>query len=238
MDSFLAVLIFTFPGLITYFWIQLFGITPTVRYQGSEVLAISAILWIPVNIIVLALYDILILLTKFDLYFKMNLVVILDMKSLNALASNFFFLMYYVVASGIVSYLFAKIMSGKLYDQALNKINVIRARNQKAPLSRETSVWDKTFSHDQAQIVKVSKVDNPKECVVGELQNVSRTYELEKNIVLRETEHWTEIVNAYNIRIENIFVDVRTGIKIEIYNSSECLQAQTMYNQSQEQKQK
>ncbi|USL15777.1 hypothetical protein [Bacillus thuringiensis] len=234
MDSFLALLIFTFPGLITYFWIQLFGVTPTVRYQGTEILAISAILWIPVNIVVLIIYNISIFLIKTDLYSILNLVSVYDMKSLNAISGNFYFLLYYVAASTVISYIFAKVMSGKLYDKALNKINAIRARNNKAPLSRESSVWDVTFSLDQAQIVAISKIDNPEKFLIGELQNASRTYELEKNLVLRETEHWKKIFEDYDISVEKVFIDVKTGIKIEIYDSNECIQAQSMYIQNQQ----
>ncbi|HDR3890317.1 TPA: hypothetical protein QCO65_004835 [Bacillus cereus] len=232
MENFLALLIFTFPGLITYFWIQLFGVTPTVRYQGTEILAISAILWIPVNIVVLTIYNITIFLVKTDLYSKLNLSSIYDMASLNKMSGNFFFLLYYVVTSTIISYLFAKIVSGKIYDKMLTKVNKIRVKNNKAPLSRESNVWDTVFLSNQAQIVRISKLDNPKMFIVGEIQNVSRTYELEKNIVLRETKYWTKIVKAYDIEIEKVFVDIKTGMQVEVYDSNECIKAQSMYNQN------
>ncbi|MGE1126345.1 hypothetical protein [Bacillus wiedmannii] len=234
MDSFLSLLIFTFPGLIAYFWIQLFGITPTVRYQGTEMLAISAILWIPVNMVVLSIYNVGIYLVKTNLYEKLNLFSIYNMKSLNELSSNFYFLLYYVIASTVVSYLLAKIVSGKIYDKMLARINEIRARNKKAPMSRESSVWDVTFSHNKPQVVKVMKIDNSTEFLIGEIQNVSRTYELEKNIVLKNTEIWTEVFEGYDIALEKIFLDVKTGIKIEIYDNDECIQAYNSYQQSQQ----
>lgn len=234
MDSFLSLLIFTFPGLIAYFWIQLFGITPTVRYQGTEMLAISAILWIPVNMVVLSIYNIGIFLVKTNLYSKLNLYSIYSMKSLNELSSNFYFLLYYVIASTVVSYLLAKIVSGKVYDKMLAKINKIRVENKKAPLSRESSVWDVTFSHNQSQVVKIMKIDNSKEFLVGEIQNISRTFELEKNIVLQNTEIWIKVFEDYDIALEKVFVDVKTGIQIEIYDSNECVQAYNLYQQAQQ----
>ncbi|PEE69002.1 hypothetical protein [Bacillus thuringiensis] len=236
MESFLSILIFTFPGLVAYYWIQLFGITPTVKYQGTEILAISAILWIPVNIVVLSIYNISIFLVKTNLYSKLNLFSIYNMKSLNELSTNFYFLLYYVIASTLVSYFLGKIVSGKVFDKVLGKINAIRIKNGKASLNRESNVWDTVFSHHQPQIVGVSKIDNddPNKILIGELQNVSRTYELEKNVVLHETSHWGNIVKNYGVPVEKVYVDVKTGMKIEIYNNEECIQAQNRFIQSQQ----
>ncbi|WP_259331024.1 hypothetical protein [Bacillus sonorensis] len=50
MENFVAILIFTLPGLLSYFWIQLFGLHPASKHINFEIAAISAILWFPVGL--------------------------------------------------------------------------------------------------------------------------------------------------------------------------------------------
>ncbi|MCJ7988946.1 hypothetical protein MUB15_06085 [Priestia sp. OVS21] len=59
MKSLISLIIFTLPGLLAYFWINLFGLTPTTKRDKSEVIAISALLWIPTVATILISYQIM-----------------------------------------------------------------------------------------------------------------------------------------------------------------------------------
>ncbi|KIL72532.1 hypothetical protein [Bacillus badius] len=229
MDSFLSLIIFTFPGITAYFWVQLFGFTPTVKYQGTEILAISAILWIPINFIVLIIYYLITVIYKFNTYYPIQMPAIYNFETLNELATNFLFVFYYVSMSVIVGYLLARLISGKFYDYMLDKVNAVRIKNNKAPLSKDASVWDTVFSKYVEQIVKVTKLGDQTEIIIGEIKHVSRTYELEKNVVLQHVSHWTEIMEHFHVDIDEVFFDIKSGMKIEVYNRDQCIEAQDLY---------
>jgi len=220
--AFLSLIIFTFPGLVAYFWIQLFGFTPTIRYQGVEILAISATLWIPINTTVLLIYNTFSLIYKYNIYYPIEFLPINNFEDLSNLSTNFIFILYYTVMSVFVGYFLAKFISGKFYDFMLEKINKIRVANNKTPLSRDASVWDTVFSKHEAQVVKVIKIGSEEKFDIGEIKNVSRTYETEKNIVLRQMELWRKIDGKYNLDVKEVFIDVKSGIKIIVYDSEQC----------------
>lgn|SRR5690625_483567 len=228
MEAFLSLIIFTFPGLVAFFWIQLFGVTPTVKYQGTEMLALCAILWIPINIMVLGVYN------AFSLIYNCisqqnELFFIYDFETLNNLSSSFIFILYYVISSTLFSYLLARVITGQLYDHALDKINKIRKGNQRAPLSKYASVWDASFSKDIPQVIKIMKIDKEEPFDIGEIKNISRTYEEERNIVLIRTDIWRKIDALYDLDVEAEFFDIKAGIKIIVYNSEHCQETMNDY---------
>ncbi|MGN9865410.1 hypothetical protein [Bacillus swezeyi] len=64
MENFVAILIFTLPGILSYFWIQLFGLHPASKHINFEIAAISAILWFPVGMIVLGIYQLIVVIVN------------------------------------------------------------------------------------------------------------------------------------------------------------------------------
>ncbi|MDP1421689.1 hypothetical protein Q8G35_25815 [Peribacillus simplex] len=234
MDSFLSLIIFIFPGLIAFFWIQLFGFTPAVRYQGTEMLAISAILWIPINIVVLLIYYFITVMYKYNVYYPIDMPNIKNFSDLNRLSTNFVFILYYVIASVFTSYFLARAISGKFFDVMLEKVNTIRIKNNKAALSRDASVWDTVFSKDVAQVVKIINLEDKNMFDIGEIKNVSRTYETEKNIVLQRMTLWREIDEKYDLDVSEVFFDIKTGMKIIIYDSTHCQVTLDDYRRKQE----
>ncbi|MDW0111526.1 hypothetical protein [Sporosarcina aquimarina] len=222
MEAFLSLLIFTFPGLVAFFGIQLFGFTPTVRYQGVEILAASAILWIPINIVVIGIYHLLRFIYKFNSYYPIEFPQIQSFTDLNSLSNNFIFILYYTVLSVITGYFLARIISGSLYSYILKRVNDIRVSNNKAPLSKDATVWDTIFSKQEAQVVKITKLFNNDEFEIGEIKNVSRTYEAEKNIVLKNMTLWGKIDEKYTLDVKEVFFDIKAEIKIIIYDSIQC----------------
>ncbi|PLR87237.1 hypothetical protein CVD23_03245 [Bacillus sp. V33-4] len=58
MKEFIYLIIFTFPGLITYVLAQLLGATPSYKRKGNEMLIVSLLLWIPIVTVILIIYQI------------------------------------------------------------------------------------------------------------------------------------------------------------------------------------
>jgi len=240
MENFISLLVFTLPGLLTYFWIQLFGLTPTVKHQSTEMLAISALLWIPVMVTVLFFYQLLAYASSLDMFYlgvdipilKKDWTMINKLSDIVTLPDNVWFLLYFVASSIIVSFYVAKFICKKGYKKLLHKVNQIRKENGLAPLSGNTTVWNEAFLGNEGQLVEVYKIDKPDEKVIGCIKKVSRAFEPEKNIVLEGVEHWTEVMKHYHVEIDDIFIDTKTGLVIKIYNTDQALEAQNLYNNS------
>ncbi|BAD74809.1 DUF6338 family protein [Geobacillus kaustophilus] len=238
MESFISLLVFTLPGLLAYFWIQLFGLTPTVKHQSTEMLAISALLWIPVVITVLFVYQLLAYVSSLDVIhlkvdvpiLKKDWTMINKLSDIATLSDNVWFLLYFVASSIIVSFYLAKFICKKGYKKFLDKVNQVRKENGLAPLSENTTVWNEVFLGNEGQVVEVYKIDKPDEKVIGCIKKVSRAFEPEKNIVLEGVEHWTKVMEHYEVETEDAFIDTKTGLVIKIYNLEQALEAQDLYN--------
>jgi len=235
-----AIIIFTIPGLLAFMWIQLFGVTPTNKQENTEVLAISALLWIPIVAIVLVVYQLLAWLSHMENLhpsidiplLKFNWVLLSSkVTDLTDLARNIWFLLYYVFSSVIISFYVAKLIAGKGYNPLLGKINKIRKANGIAPLSKKTTVWNEMFLTKEGQIVEYCKMDNQEKCFVGSLVKVPRANEQERNIVLEAVDHWSKVMEYYDVQADHVFIDTNSGTIIKIYNTDEALQAQELYNQ-------
>ncbi|USO20086.1 hypothetical protein KY998_23960 [Bacillus paralicheniformis] len=60
---------------------------------------------------------------------------------------------------------------------------------------------------------------------------MSRPVELERNLLLSNSEHWTNILkDNKDVEVDEIFVDTKTGFIISIYNTNDALKAQDKYN--------
>jgi len=240
LNDFITLIIFTIPGLLAYFWIQLFGLTPTSKRENTEVVAISALLWIPIVVSVLVVYQLFAILSHCNaLYPVVDIPIIKkdwfllsnNINDLTTLSKKIWFIIYYVISSLLVSFYLAKLITGKWYKLLLGKINKVRENNGIAPLSEQTTVWNTMFLGNIGQIVEVSKIDSQEKSLVGSLTLVPRANEPSKDIVLEATDHWAKIMEYYNVRIEDVFIDTSSGTIIKIYNSTEAQEAQTLYNQ-------
>lgn len=239
MDNFLSVIIFVFPGLITFYWIQLFGFTPVTKFQGTEILAIAFLLWIPINFFVVLIYDILSLIFRTSMYplliiIKHNQVPvdippIIKISDMVSLANNFIFILFYVTLSLLISYQIAKQVNGDLYRKILDKINEIRIKNNKAPFSMNSTVWDEAFAGNDEQIIGILKIGSPDDEVIGVIKNVSRPLEPEHDIVLQNTFFWESVMNSYNVSVTQKFIDTKAGTLIKIYDLQQADEASKRY---------
>ncbi|MBX9971142.1 hypothetical protein H7K06_26845 [Priestia aryabhattai] len=240
MKSLISVIIFTLPGLLAYFWINLFGLTPTTKRESSEVVAISALLWIPIVAIILFMYQIMALITHlsiaqppFDIIFIKKDWTLLSNKitDLNKLSENIWFLLFYIFSSIIISFLVAKFIMQKGYKFMLEQVNKVREENGIAPLSEKTTVWNEMFLNNKGQVVEFSKGESSEAGIVGSLVKVPRAHEPDKGIVLEAVDHWTKVMEYYHVDIDHTFIDTSNGTVIKVYNSDQALEAQRLYRE-------
>ncbi|WP_339183293.1 DUF6338 family protein [Oceanobacillus sp. FSL W7-1293] len=224
MDEFLTLIIFLLPGLVSFNLLKLFGLYPNIKHQNNELLLISSIMWIPINVLVLGFYTLVAYTGK--TYGLFSIPYVYNFETLNNLSNHFLFILYYVLFSILTAYALAVTISGDMYKVLLDKINNERNNNGKASLSRDPTVWENSFSGTDAQIVRIIIEDR---IYIGELKTVSTEIEKEKDILLRYTGWWTEIMNAYEVEVDNVYVDTRSNIIIEIYDRGQCLKAQDLY---------
>ncbi|MER2107446.1 MAG: hypothetical protein ABS949_10955 [Solibacillus sp.] len=237
MESAITLIIFTVPGLLTYFWINLFGITPAIKKNNSEMAAISILLWVPILGIVFTIYNLLALLSRYKLLQPEKSVPILkkdwryidSLSDLVELSGSIWFLFFYILLTVITSYSLAKFASMTLYNKFLKHINNVRSKNDIAPYDKHTTVWDSVFLNNDGQIVEYKKYGES-ESIKGCLVKVPREHEPGKSIVLEAVDHWTNVIEYYTVQIDYTYVDIENGIVINIYNLEKALEAETLFN--------
>ncbi|MCY8466861.1 hypothetical protein [Bacillus atrophaeus] len=229
MENFVAILIFTLPGILSYFWIQLFGLHPASRHINFEIAAISAILWFPVGMGVLGIYQLTAMIANANLISDRWL-SIQTLSDVLTLSNNIGFLVYFVLFSVIFSFLFSWFVSKFGYKWMITLVNFVRKGSGTAPLSSTSTVWNETFLKNKGQVVSFRKIDNPDEVIYGEIKKVSRPVELERNLLLSNSQHWTEILkDCIDVEVDEIFIDTKTGFLVSIYNTDDILKAQDKY---------
>lgn len=236
MEQFISLVIFTFPGFITYILAQLIGATPSHKRKGNEMLIVSLFLWIPIVSVTLAIYQFFALLSNWSILhpmkdfpiLKKNWLYFNQMTDLTTFSNEPSFLIYYLIMSLFLSYVIARYFYGKVYHYLYNKINEIRKKNDKPALSKDSSVWEKAFTGNNVQIVKISS-NVAQDSSIGEIATVSGGLENEKEIILRHVDHWTDIMNSYEVRITEVYFDTKSGFKVEIFDRDQAYQAQSLY---------
>lgn len=149
MDEFIASLIFLLPGVLTYFWLQSFGVTPPTKHTTTEMTGITVLLWVPTSIFTIAIFDILYFFG--DMILKVlnvsiNIKFISTLKSLVDQSPNIIFLLLFIVLSIGSSCLVAYLWSIFVYPWVLKSIiNCVRSKRDIADLGKNTTVWDEFF---------------------------------------------------------------------------------------------
>ncbi|ATH91585.1 hypothetical protein [Bacillus glycinifermentans] len=225
MENFVAILIFTLPGLLSYFWIQLFGLHPASKHINFEIAAISAILWFPVGMVVLGIYQLTAMIVNANSVNNPWLSV-RTLSDVLELSNNIGFLVYFVLFSVIFSFLFSWFVSRFGYRWMIRLVNVVRRGSGTAELSGTSTVWNETFLKNDAQLVSFRKIDNPDEVIYGEIKKVSRPVELERNLLLTNIDKWTKVLkDNKDVEVANIFIDTKTGFIISIYDTDSAMAA-------------
>ncbi|MGG0403193.1 hypothetical protein ABEY54_28895 [Priestia megaterium] len=225
MENFISVIVFSLPGLLTYFWLQMFGINPTVKHSPTEMVGLAALLWAPTNFLTVLTYDLGYWLL--DNLFKkltinltfLELNYLFSLKNLNDLSSNFIFLFFYLILSVLFSFVVAWIWSIYLYNKTMNLVNKVRIKRKISRLSVDTSVWDSFFfSLEEAKesplIIEMYKIDKPEDKFYGAVTRMSRPFETERSLILDDSTGWQQAHQYYKYPIKKSYVDTKSGIII------------------------
>lgn len=225
MEQFISLVIFSLPGLITYFWLQSFGINPVVKHTTTEMVGLIALLWAPTTFLTLIVYDLLFIII--DIFLKLinmdisflKLKLIINLTDLNSLSTNLVFLFYYLVLSIVFSFIAAYIWSIYLFEPMLKLINRARLNRKIIKLSIEPTVWESFFykleKEEEAQLlIEIYKIDKPDEKICGPVIRMSRPFEVEKSVIIDSSKGWDEAHKHYNFQIKNTYVDTKSGLII------------------------
>lgn len=232
MESVISIVLFSIPGLLVYFWLQFFGVNPTVKHSPTELAAISALFWIPTILLLVVTYDLFYLL--FDLLFKqigidltsLKLSFIQGLPDIVEMSNNFIFILYFFVLSIVFSFLVAFMWSKFILGSVLKIINRVRKSRELVELENETTVWDAFFlklnnedseenENSEALVVEVYKLDKPDEKrIVGSITKMSRPYEVDRALVLENIQNNTESHEYYKYEVKRSYIDIKSGLVI------------------------
>ena len=219
MENFLSTVVFILPGFLLYFWIQSFGINPVVKHSTIELTAISALLWLPVSVSTLAVYNGL-------LYFSRIMEFpVWSIEELQNVSGNLLFLTSFLILSVFVSFAFGVLWSMFLYPIHLKIINCVRKLRGVAEFSKTPSVWDEVFLKNEPQVVEYGKIGEEEKSIKGEIEKVSRPFEPDRNIFLRDIDFYTNLIHKHKIPVSRTFIDTRTGTYVKIYDSKKIKEA-------------
>ncbi|MED3669607.1 hypothetical protein P4461_02605 [Bacillus subtilis] len=242
MDQFISTIIFIIPGLICYYWLQLFGITPNQKHNPFEMLGISVLLWVPVSAFSLVSYNLIALILNQSLQNlnnktlgiaeKFKMTYIWDLTSLNNHLTSFAFIFIFCIFSLIYSFLVARGYSKLYFKLVLNTANKIRRKRNLNDLSKYQTVWEELFVSQGQNVVEISKIDGSETKLIGDISKVSRPLEPDRNFVLHDIKYFTRLVEKYKLEVENVYIDFKAGIKIGIFKKSDIRDSQIIDNNS------
>lgn len=222
MDNFLGTLVFLLPGVMAYFWLQSFGINPVMKHSPTEFTALSALLWLPVSVITLCIYNMGI---KLSMYL-VGARPIWSINDLKIVSGNLLFLIIFLLLSSVVSFCICAFWAKWGYVLQQEVINKIRVWRGVAPFSNTPSVWDEIFTKNDAQVVEIGKIDKPGCEMIGCINKVSRPLEPERNLYLNEVDFFTDLVEKYKIPVTGIFYDTKSGTYVKIFDPEAIRKAQ------------
>jgi len=218
MEDFLSTVVFLLPGFLMYFWIQAFGVNPVQKHSVIELTAISALLWLPVTVLTLVIYNYLLSFGQNEPIWSIN--------EIQESAGNLFYLTGFLVTSVFVSFIVSSLWAKFIFPFQLWLINVIRKWRGVAKYSKTPSVWEEVFLQNDAQVVEVLSLSDNKKGIIGEIEKVSRPFETDRNLYLRHMDFYIDLVKRHEIPVEKTFIDSRTGMCVKIFNMEQIKIAQ------------
>jgi len=223
MADFLSTFVFILPGIMAYFWLQVFGLNPSVKHTAPEISGIAALLWLPVSFITL------LILNTWGFFINISIFSVDEVWTVDALnkaTSDIKYLVLFLFVSFIVSFFICWLWSlfgNKFLHMSINQVR--KTRNI-APLSSSTSVWEEFFIKIEDQkindrkkgkeaVYKVYKIDKKDDCIFGSMTKASRPLESDKALVLEDTEQWKEYLKDNTYEIKKVYIDTKSGMVVE-----------------------
>lgn len=224
MGEFLSTFVFILPGIMAYFWLQVFGLNPSVKHTAPELSGIAALLWLPVSFITLLVLNTSGRLIKKDIF---SVDQVWTVEDLNKATSDIKYLVLFLLASFIVSFFVCWFWSLWGHEFLRNRINYVRKTRKIAPLSSSSSVWEEFFikinkdDEESNPVAKeavylVYKIDKPEEFIIGSMTKASRPIEVDKALVLEDTTQWNEsIKNDFEYDTLRVYIDTKSGMVVK-----------------------
>jgi hypothetical protein len=224
MADFISTFVFILPGIMAYFWLQLFGLNPSVKHTATEISGIAALLWLPVSFATLLILNGWSLLnTKI-----FSVQTVWTINELNSATAEIKYLILFLIVSFIVSFLLCWMWGLLGYKFVRFMINKIRKSRGIANLSQSSSVWEEFFVNlekgkkEKEAVYIVYKIDKPECFVAGSMTKASRPLEADKSLVLEKTDEWTVSVQEhYDFNVKRVYVDTKSGMIVKEIDPNE-----------------
>lgn len=224
MEDFLFYVYLLSPGLIVVLINEHAGSYHKPRYTNIEKILISIIFSLPVligNLFIVAL--------KYASLESANLDTLVE--EINNLSG----LIFYTVSSLLLACLVSYCWNSYARDWSIKFINQMRSKKGKAGLNKNSVVWEDAFHRHEPQAVEVILKEGP---VFGSPVNVSENVSEERCLLLSVSQEVEAIVKKYEIPVENVYIDTKSGIAVKIFNTDKFKKAYATETEAETEKNK
>lgn len=234
MGDFLSTFVFILPGIMAYFWLQVFGVTPSTKHIAPEIYGVAALFWLPIS------FGSLLILNFWGMTIEngwYDIVIVETVEEFNEATLNFDYLLMFLLMSFIVSFIVCFIWVSYVKKNVDYLIDLVRGFNSLAPLSRSSSTWEEFFiriendtgesntnmrlhnlirktQKQKSAVYKIYKLDKNENFIAGSMTKVSRPLENDKGIVLEDSDIWKDyLIEDYPIL--RVYIDIKSSLVIE-----------------------
>lgn len=224
MDSFISTFVIILPGIMAYFWLQLFGINPPVKHTSPEMTGIAALLWLPISGATLFVLNVLSILIEDSQICVVHIPRAWEINEIKIATGDFRYLLLFMATSAIISFVFCSWWARKGHPWMHRKINEVRKSRGMAPLSSTATVWEEFFikieddeqgNKEKQMLLQIQKLSDPDDVITGYMAKASRPHEVDKALVLGEVEEWQEYVEEGDFKIKRVYYDFKNGVIIK-----------------------
>jgi len=217
MDNLIAYILLLAPGLIVMLINERAGSHPASKYTNTEKLVMAVLFSVPVLILNLVLFGI-----------KNGNMGYANVSSLQMEIQSVGSLIFYSVSSVLFSYFVSWCWQYFIKKRlVIEWINKLRREGNKADINEGNLVWEDAFHGKEAQAVRVTLKDSK---FYGSPVNMSESISDERCLLLDDSETIRDIVEKYNIPLSKVYVDTKSGIAVEIFDSVQFSEAYDKYS--------
>jgi hypothetical protein len=217
LDNLIAYIIFLGPGLIIMLINERIGSHTSAKYTNTEKLVMAVLFSVPVLICNLLLHGFL----KGTME-SANIIALQDeVKTAQGL-------LVYIMSSLLWSYIVLCVWHDSLKrDYVVRIINIFRNAKGKTDVNEGNIIWEDAFHGREEQAVRVTLKDTK---IYGSPINMSESISDERCLLLADCKIVEDIVVKHNVPVDKAYVDTKSGVAVEIFDSSEFKKALELEN--------
>jgi len=212
LENLLAYILLLAPGLVVMLINERAGSHPASKYTNTEKIVMAVLFSVPVFILNLVL-----------LGFKNRNIgeasatgLLIEIQSLGNL-------LFYSITSILFSFLVCLCWHTFVKRElVVDFINKLRKTGDKAEVNEGNLVWEDAFHGAERQAVRVTIKDAR---FYGSPVNMSEIISDERCLLLDDSEIIRDIVERYNIPVKKVYVDTKSGVAVEIFDSNKFVEA-------------